>query len=69
MRTLSHVSCCGCRRGDSERNEDLIGVLMAISIVSRRLAAKLAAMERRETEKLGGRECYEKTGGNRRDYR
>ena len=30
---------------DRERNEELIGVLTAISIVSRRLAARLIALE------------------------
>jgi len=33
-----------------ERNEELIGVLTAISIVSKRLARQLTALERRHTE-------------------
>jgi hypothetical protein len=32
---------------DRERNEELIGVLMAISIVSKRLAVRLMALEQR----------------------
>ena len=43
------VECC-----DRERNEELIGVLLAISIVSKRLAGKLIALEHLETEKTRG---------------
>ena len=39
---------------DRERNEELIGVLLAISIVSKRLAGKLIALEHLETEKARG---------------
>ncbi len=43
-------------RMDRERNEDLIGVLTAISIVSKRLAGRLAAYERRmEAQPRGGK--------------
>jgi hypothetical protein len=37
-----------------ERNDELIGVLTAISIVSKRLAGKLAALEHRYSEKSSG---------------
>ena len=44
---------------DRERNEELIGVLAAISIVSRRLAGRLAAQEQRQAEKSRGGKCYD----------
>ena len=44
---------------DRERNEELIGVLAAISIVSRRLAGRLAALEQRQAEKSRGGKCYD----------
>ena len=44
---------------DRERNEELIGVLTAISIVSRRLAGRLAALEQRHAEKPRGGKCYD----------
>ena len=43
------MECC-----DRERNKELIGVLLAISIVSKRLAGKLIALEHLETEKTRG---------------
>jgi len=43
-------------RRDRETNEELIGVLTAISVVSKRLAGRLAAKERRwEDEAKGGK--------------
>ena len=42
-----------------ERNEELIGVLLAISIVSKRLAGKLIALEHLETEKTRGGKTYD----------
>ena len=39
-----------------ERNEELIGVLVAISIVSKRLAGRLATLEQKPK---GGRCCYD----------
>lgn len=39
---------------ERERNEELIGVLLAISIVSKRLAGKLIALEHLEAEKTRG---------------
>ena len=41
-----------CR--DRERDKELIGVLLAISIVSKRLAGKLIALEHLESEKTRG---------------
>ena len=41
---------------ESEQNEELIGVLTAISVVSKRLARQLAALEyRREVKPRGGK--------------
>ncbi len=39
---------------DRERNEELIGVLTAISIVSKRLAKRLMALEHSQTESAKG---------------
>ena len=44
-------------RRDHERNEELIGVLLAISIVGKRLAGKLIALEHLEAEKKKGGEA------------
>lgn len=44
---------------DCERNEELIGVLTAISIVSRRLAGRLTALERRMTAEPRGGKAYD----------
>ncbi|MBS3899917.1 MAG: hypothetical protein KGZ54_04375 [Dethiobacter sp.] len=44
---------------DRERNEEIIGVLTAISIVSKRLAGKLIALEQRYAEKSRGEKCYD----------
>lgn len=38
----------------NERTEELAGVLTAISVVSRRLARKLALLDRRPADKGGG---------------
>ena len=46
-----------------ERNEELIGVLTAISIVSKRLAGRLAALEQRYAEKLRGGKSYDTRQG------
>lgn len=45
-----------CR--DSERNEELVGVLTAISIVSKRLAGRISALEQRRGEKSRGGKFY-----------
>ena len=45
--------CC-----DHEWNEELIGVLLAISVVSKRLAGKLIALEHLEAEKTRGGKLY-----------
>ena len=42
----------------SERNEELVGVLMAISIVSKRLAGRISALEQRRGEKTRGGKFY-----------
>lgn len=51
----------------TERTEELAGVLTAISVVSRRLARKLALLDRRPAEKGGGenerRNCVTKPPG------
>ena len=47
------------RDRDRERNEELIGVLAAISVVSRRLAARLIALEQRRAEKSRGGKCHD----------
>ena len=46
-----------CR--DRERDKELIGVLLAISIVSKRLAGKLIALEHLESEKTRGGKIYD----------
>ena len=46
-------------RREHERNEELIGVLLAISIVSKRLAGKLIALEHLESEKTRGGKIYD----------
>lgn len=43
-----------CEHRNSEQNEELIGVLMAISIVSKRLARKLTALEHQCSDKPEG---------------
>ena len=42
----------------SERNEELVGVLTAISIVSKRLASRISALEQRHGEKQRGGKFY-----------
>jgi len=37
----------------AERSEELVGVLTAISVISRRLAKKLTILEKRSNEKEG----------------
>ncbi|MCC8057224.1 hypothetical protein [Cloacibacillus sp.] len=39
---------------DRERSEELVGVLTAISVVSKRLAGRIAALEQRRAEKSRG---------------
>ena len=46
------------RYRDSERNEELVGVLTAISIVSKRLASRISALEQRHGEKTRGGKFY-----------
>ena len=48
------MECC-----DRERNEELIGVLLAISIVSKRLAGKLIALEHLEAGKKRGGKTHD----------
>jgi len=43
---------------DHEQNEELIGILNAIAIVSKRLARRLAALKRRREEKSRGGKTY-----------
>ena len=58
MQTRQCIRCAEYR--DRERNEELIGLLTAIGIVSKRLVARLAALEQRCAEKpRGGRCCYD----------
>ena len=49
MQTKQCTRFSDCR--SREQSQELIGVLTAISIVSKRLAGKLAVLERREKEK------------------
>ncbi|MPM89289.1 hypothetical protein SDC9_136397 [bioreactor metagenome] len=51
--SVRFMECC-----DRERNEELIGVLFAISVVSKRLAGKLIALEHLEAEKTRGGKLY-----------
>ena len=46
-------------RREHERNEEQIGVLLAISIVSKRLAGKLIALELLEAEKTRGGKTHD----------
>lgn len=46
------------RYRDSERNEELVGVLTAISVVSKRLAGRISALEQRRGEKTRGGKFY-----------
>ena len=52
--SVRFMECC-----DRERNEELIGVLLAISIVSKRLAGKLIALEHLEVEKTRGGKIHD----------
>ena len=47
-----------------EMQEELVGVLTAISIVSKRLATRL--MKQGEKEKMGGNHSYEQNEDNQR---
>ena len=47
------------RYRDSERNEELVGVLTAISIVSKRLASRISALEQRRGNKARGGKFYD----------
>lgn len=51
------------RYRDSERIRELVGVLTAISIVSDRLAGRIAALEQRRTEKPRGGKVYDPRQG------
>ena len=51
------------RYRDSERNEELVGVLTAISIVSKRLAGRISALEQRRAEKSRGGKVYDTRQG------
>ena len=42
-----------------EKEQELIGVLTAISIVSKRLAGRLAALEKQHEKKLKGGSSYD----------
>jgi hypothetical protein len=44
---------------DRERNEELIGILTAISIVSKRLAGRITALEQRYAENSRGGKVYD----------
>ena len=57
MQTRESVRFMECR--DRDRNEELIGVLLAISIVSKRLARKLIALEHLETDKTRGGKIHD----------
>lgn len=57
MQTRQCARFAECR--GRERNEELIGVLTAISIVSKRLAGRLTALEQRHAEKSRGGKCYD----------
>ena len=57
MQTRENVRFMECR--SHERNEELIGVLLAISIVSKRLAGKLIALEHLETDKTRGGKIHD----------
>ena len=46
-------------RREHERNEELIGVLLAISVVSKRLAMKLIALEHLEAKKTRGEKIHD----------
>ena len=56
---LTRESVRFMERREHERNEELIGVLLAISIVSKRLAGKLIALEHLETEKTRGGKTHD----------
>ena len=57
MQTRESVRFMECR--GRERNEELIGVLLAISIVSKRLAGKLIALEHLEAGKKRGGKTHD----------
>ena len=57
MQARESVRFMECR--DHERNEELIGVLLAISIVSKRLAGKLIALEHLEAGKKRGGKTHD----------
>ena len=57
MQPRESVRFMECR--DRDRNEELIGVLLAISIVSKRLAGKLIALEHLEAEKKRGGKIHD----------
>lgn len=49
--------------GDQEKQQEIIGVLTAISIVSKRLAGRLAALENQDEEKQRGGRVYDTRKG------
>jgi hypothetical protein len=53
--TQKTVSCVSERDGG---NAELVGLLTAISVVSGRLAGRIASLERRQTEKPKGGKAY-----------
>ena len=57
MLTRESVRFMECR--DRDRNEELIGVLLAISVVSKRLAGKLIALEHLEAKKTRGEKIHD----------
>lgn len=58
MQTREYIRFAECRDRERERNEELIGVLTAISIVSKRLAGRLTALEHQYEEKTRGEKLY-----------
>ena len=56
---LTRESVRFMERREHERNEELIGVLLAISVVSKRLAMKLIALEHLEAKKTRGEKIHD----------
>jgi len=51
---MTKTSSPVCVRERDEGNAELVGILAAISVVSRRLARRLAALDRKQAEKTKG---------------
>ena len=51
---MTKTSSPVCARERDEGNAELVGILAAISVVSRRLARRLAALDRKQAEKTKG---------------